>query len=70
MKLNIVGERGSADVQGTTRFSETFEQIVTKYKLTSDLIYNADETGLYWGVCQEKHWLDMKRNHHAGRHQN
>lgn len=46
--INVCGEKESADHESAAEFSKTFYDLVKKYDLTPDQIYNADETGLYW----------------------
>lgn len=46
--ISVCGEKKSADHESAAEFSSTFHELVKKYNLTPDQIYNADETGLYW----------------------
>ncbi|BFZ00329.1 hypothetical protein BsWGS_03368 [Bradybaena similaris] len=47
-KLDISGEKKSADEDAADEFVEKFASIVRQNNLTAEQIYNADETGLFW----------------------
>jgi hypothetical protein len=47
-KLDIAGEKQSADMKAAKQYSVTFEQLIKDSNLTDDQTYNANETGLYW----------------------
>ena len=53
-QLSVSGEKLSADIEHGNKYCETFENLVCEYGLTSDCIYNADETGLYWRCLPKK----------------
>jgi hypothetical protein len=46
-KLDVSGEKKSADQEATIKYCEIFEQLVMENDVTADQIYNADETGLF-----------------------
>ena len=43
-----VGEAASADIKAAKAFSDAFQAIVQSGEYPEDLIFNVDETGLYW----------------------
>ncbi|GBN09235.1 hypothetical protein AVEN_104690-1 [Araneus ventricosus] len=51
-QLSIVGEKLSSDIEAGNSFIVELQDLIVKEKLTSDKIYNCDETGLYWLECR------------------
>ncbi|XP_063884929.1 jerky protein homolog [Scylla paramamosain] len=47
-KLDISGESKSANLPSAEEFVDRFAKIVEEHNLTSEQIYNADETGLFY----------------------
>lgn len=47
-QLCVSGETLSADSIEAKKFCSNFENLMEEHDLTLDMIYNADETGLYW----------------------
>jgi hypothetical protein len=46
--LKISGEAASADIEATRAFTAEFKKIVEDNDFPLDLVFNVDETGLYW----------------------
>ncbi|KAK8374401.1 hypothetical protein O3P69_015613 [Scylla paramamosain] len=47
-KLDISGESKSANLPSAEEFVDSFAKIVEEHNLTSEQIYNANETGLFY----------------------
>lgn len=47
-KLDVSGEQKSADVDAAEKFRASFANLISENGLTSEQVYNADETGLLW----------------------
>lgn len=47
-KLDVSGEQKSADANAADEFRASFATLVSENGLTSEQVYNADETGLLW----------------------
>ena len=52
--LSANEEKISANVEEITSFKKSFEQIVDELKVTPDLLYNTNETTLYWRCLPQK----------------
>lgn len=53
-QLDLQGESLSGDLIAATLFNENFNSLVEKCNLTTDQIYNADESGLFWKMLPSK----------------
>ena len=52
--LNICGEKTSADHETAENYIDEFDKIISDEKLSSEQIYIADETALYWHYVPRK----------------
>lgn len=64
-RLNAEGEKSSADYVSATMFVEQLNELISTANLTSEQIYNGDETGLFWKclpesslVCHNERFID------------
>lgn len=55
-QLNISGEKLSADSRYVTDFQEKLGDVVLKLGLTSEQLFNCDETGLQFRMLHTKTW--------------
>jgi len=46
--IKISGEAASADIEATRAFTAEFKKIIEDGDFPPDLVFNVDETGLYW----------------------
>ncbi|GBN87807.1 Tigger transposable element-derived protein 2 [Araneus ventricosus] len=53
-QLSIVGEKLSSDIEAVNNFIAELQDLIVKEILTTDQIYNCDETGLYWRALLTK----------------
>lgn len=53
----ISDERASMDVEAADYFREEFENIIIQEKLSPKLVYNADETVLFWHYVPRKTYV-------------
>jgi hypothetical protein len=56
----MLGEAASTDITAANEFPIHFQKLVDEEKLTPDLVFNVDETGLYWKSCPTVPLLFMK----------
>jgi hypothetical protein len=47
-RLDVCVEKMSADKEGAEKYFEVFQKLVEKHKLTTEQVYNADETGFLY----------------------
>lgn len=47
-RIDVSGEQKSADTLSADRYVNEFSRLVEEHGLSPDLIFNADETGLWW----------------------
>ena len=47
-KLNIHGEKLSADHEAAEAYKDTFLRVIREHEVSIDQVYNADETAIYW----------------------
>nr|XP_014431724.1 jerky protein homolog [Pelodiscus sinensis] len=47
-KLNVSSEQKLADHEAAEKYCEIFRNLIAEHNLSSEQIYNADETGLFW----------------------
>jgi len=52
--LTVTGEKLSSDFDATKPFVDKFEKTVRDLGLTSDQVYNADESGLFWRLLPKR----------------
>ncbi|XP_045473872.1 jerky protein homolog-like [Harmonia axyridis] len=53
-QLDIQGEKLSADNGAAELFLAEFKRLIERYDLSSEQVYNADETGLFWKSLPSK----------------
>jgi hypothetical protein len=52
--VTINGEIKSADTAAAEAFIPKFQQFVEEHQLKEEMIYNADETGLYYRILPDR----------------
>ncbi|XP_028666328.1 jerky protein homolog-like [Erpetoichthys calabaricus] len=60
-QVKINGEIKSADTVAAEEFIPKFQQFIEEQQLTEEMIYNADETGLYYKILPDR-TLAMKKD--------
>lgn len=65
--LKIAGEKLSSQPELIAPFKEKLLQKLTKLELSSEQIYNADESGLYWKLLPDKTYVSSLEKTAPGR---
>lgn len=65
--LQISGEKLSSQPELVNPFKKTLNGVIERLNLTSEQIYNADETGLYWKLLPSKTYVSDKEKTAPGR---
>lgn len=61
-QLRICGDKASADVEASELFVDEFSEVIQTENISQELMYNADETALYWRYMPRKKLAITERN--------
>lgn len=64
--LSISGDKASADVESAEDFVEEFTALMSDEGYSPELVYNADETGLFWKYISRKTYVTPEENAPSG----
>nr|XP_022902916.1 tigger transposable element-derived protein 1-like [Onthophagus taurus] len=62
----LSGEAASADVAAAAAYPQKFQEIVEQGKYPADLIFNVDETGLYWKKLPSRTFISREERSAPG----
>ena len=58
--IKISVEAASADIEATRAFTAEFKTIIENNDFPPDLVFNVDETALYWKTLPSKTYISME----------
>ena len=64
--MKIGGEAASADIEATCAFTAEFKKIVEDNDFPLDLVFNVDETGLYWEKLPSRTYISREEKSAPG----
>lgn len=64
--IHITGEAASADIQAAAEFPDKFQEFVRREKIPACLIFNVDETGLYWKKMPSRTFISKEERQASG----
>lgn len=69
-RLEVSGERRSADTEAAERYAEVFANLIRDHGIEPDQVYNADETALFWRCLPSSTLASFKEKEAVGFKQN
>ena len=60
--IKISGEAASANIEATRAFTAEFKKIIEANDLPPDLVFNVNETGLYWKKLPSRTYISREEN--------